>query len=242
MSKLIKLRKGFDIKVSGEPSKNTNLSYNPRTFAVKPTDFIGLSPIPKVVVSVGDEVKAGDQLFFDKVRPEISYNSPVSGEIVEINRGAKRSIAEIIILADSKMSFRKFDSADPTGLSREELVSSLLNSGCWPTIIQRPYGVVANPTDVPRDIFISCFDSSPLGADVFHTIEGDKAHFQTGVNALSKLTTGEVHLGVQNGNEGYFGQISNAQVQSFSGPHPAGNVGIQIHPVFSMTVSMIPAE
>lgn len=231
MSKLIKLRKGFDINVSGKPSKNTKLSFSPRTFAVKPTDFIGISPIPKVVVNVGDEVKAGDQLFFDKQRPDVSYNAPVSGEVVEVNRGEKRSIAEVIILADSKMEFRKFEKRDPSNLSREELTSVLLSSGCWPSIIQRPFGVVANPEDQPRDIFVSCFDSSPLAADTFYTIEGEKSNFQTGINALARMTSGEVILGIQSGNEGYFRQISNAKVNSFSGPHPAGNVGVQIHHV-----------
>lgn len=228
MSKLTKLKKGYDIKILGKPLKNANLSFNPRTFAVKPTDFIGVSPIPKVVVNVGDEVKAGDQLFFDKKRPDVSYNAPVSGEIVEVNRGEKRAISEVVILADSKMEFRKF-TVPSLSASREEIIKALLESGCWPSIIQRPFGVVADPNDTPRDIFISCYDSSPLDIDIFHTIEGDKSSFQSGVNALAALTSGAVHLGVENGNEGYFSQISNAQVHKFSGPHPAGNVGVQIH-------------
>jgi len=92
------LKKGHDILLEGEATKSTNDGAGVTTFAIQPTNFIGMSPIPKVIVSVGDEVKAGDSIFFDKKRPEIQYVAPVSGEVVAINRGAKRSIAEVVIL------------------------------------------------------------------------------------------------------------------------------------------------
>ncbi|HHH49464.1 MAG TPA: NADH:ubiquinone reductase (Na(+)-transporting) subunit A, partial [Saprospiraceae bacterium] len=110
------LKKGYDILLEGEAEKTTSHS-SATAYAVLPPNFEGMSPIPKVVVSVGDEVKAGDVLFFDKKRPDIQYVAPVSGEIAAINRGAKRSISQVVILADKEMKYRTFDVPDLTTCS-----------------------------------------------------------------------------------------------------------------------------
>ena len=129
---------------------------------MKPTDVLGIGPIPKLTVDIGSEVLAGDSLFFDKANPEVMFCSPVSGEVVEVRRGARRAITEIVILADSTNEFRKHDVPSVESASREDLVKTMCEAGAWVHIKQRPFNVLADSNAVPRDIFISCMDTAPL--------------------------------------------------------------------------------
>ena len=189
------LSKGHDIKLAGAAAKEFTTA-SASTYAVQPKNFIGMSPIPKVTVEVGDEVQAGDVLFFDKKRPDVKYVAPVSGEIIAVNRGEKRSIKEVVILADKDIRYKAIAKPDLANSSRENLVKFLLENGAWSLIRQRPFDVVPEPTDVPANIFISTFDSAPLAPDLNFVVEGKGAAFQAGLNLLSKLTPGKVHLGL----------------------------------------------
>jgi len=228
MSKTIKLKRGFDIKLKGHPEEKILSTFKSATYAVRPPDFVGIRPIPKLMVEVGDEVLAGDAVFFDKPNPEIFYCSPVSGEVVDIKRGAKRAIEEVVILADEKVAFKNFDKKNPGSCNREEIIANLKEAGCWPFIKQRPYNVIANAEIAPRDIFVSCFDTNPLAPNIEFALKSDLSDFQIGIDVLKKLTDGSVYLGVDDANSA-FANMSGAEINIFSGPHPAGNVGVQIH-------------
>lgn len=229
MSKHIKIRKGVNIKLVGEAEKVLVNAESPEIFTIKPSDFHGLTP--KMLVKEGAEVKAGTILFFDKHREKIKYTSPVSGEIVEINRGEKRRILGVKILADKEIRYEDFGAANPNDLSREQIIEKLLESGIWPFIRQRPYSVVANPDDMPKSIFISAFNSAPLAPDNDFILHGHGELFQLGLDAVAKLTEGAVHLNVHADlkSSGVFTNSKNAQINEISGPHPSGNVGVQIH-------------
>ena len=225
------LKKGFDIKLMGAAKKEITDGHHIKTFAAQPNNYIGISPIPKVTVEIGDNVKAGDVLFFDKKHPEIKHVAPVSGEVIAINRGAKRSIAEIVILADKDIKYRTYQDINLDNVSREDLVAFLLESGAWPLIKQRPFDIIADPKENPKNIFITTFDTAPLAPDLNLVVEGRGEAFQKGIDVLNKLTTGRVHLGL-NGKQtpsSVFTNVKGAQKNYFSGPHPAGNVGVQIH-------------
>jgi Na+-transporting NADH:ubiquinone oxidoreductase subunit A len=228
MSDVIKIRKGLDIKLIGAAEKKIS-EVKSDQFALKPPDFVGV--FPKLFVNEGDTVKAGTPVFFDKYRDNIIFTSPVSGKVSEVFRGAKRKMLEIRIEADGKQDYENFGPADPKTLDREKITEKLLKSGIWPYIRQRPYSVIANPEDRPKAIHISAFDSSPLGVDFDFIVEGREKIFQTGLDALGKLTDGKIHINVKEGQTGgkAFLNAGNVQVNRFSGPHPAGNVGIQIH-------------
>ncbi|AKP51363.1 Na(+)-translocating NADH-quinone reductase subunit A [Cyclobacterium amurskyense] len=234
MSKQVKLKKGFDIRLIGKAEKKVG-DYQPvKTFAIKPTDFIGMQR-PKVLVKEGDTVKAGTPILIDKKLEKVKYVAPVSGEIVEIKRGDKRKLLEIKILADGEINFENFDkltSSEIKSASRESIIDKLTVSGVWPQIIQRPYGIVANPEDSPRDIFISGFDSHPLAPDYDYLLKGQSNYFQAGIDALKKLTKGKVYLGLSSDEKSAeLASIQGVETTGFSGPHPAGNVGVQIHHV-----------
>ncbi len=228
----IRLTRGHNILLKGAPSEQLSESAV-RTFALQPENFIGMSPIPKIVVEEGDEVLAGQEIFFDKKRPEIKYVSPVSGEIALIKRGEKRSVSEIVILTDKAQKYKSLPPIDLDKISREELITFLLESGGWTMIRQRPFDIVAEYDVVPDNIFISTFDTAPLAPNPALVIKGQEAAFAMGVKLLSKLTNGEVHVGLDaNGKvapPAAFTNVPIARKHWFAGPHPAGNVGIQIH-------------
>lgn len=224
------LTKGFDLKLAGEAAGDVKTVHTSR-YALKPTDFNGISPIPKVLVAAGDEVKAGDVIFFDKKRPDVKYVSPVSGEVVEVTRGAKRAIAEVIILGDKEISYKEI-SAPASDADRDTLKAFLLESGVWPMINQRPFDIVADETVTPRDIFISTFDSAPLALDSSIIINGNEVAFQAGLDVLGKMTDGDVYLGLDARGDSPvtgFSEATGVKKSYFSGKHPAGNVGVQIH-------------
>lgn len=233
MSKSVKLKRGFTINLAGKAEHNLAEISQPETHAVKPTDFIGMLR-PKTLVDVGDNVKAGSPVLIDKKHDNIIYTSPVSGEIVEVRRGEKRKLLEIIILADREVeyeSFRTYNVSDLTNAARADVQQQMLNSGVWPNLIQRPYGIVANPEDTPRDIFISGFDSHPLAPDYNLILKGEDRNFQIGIEVLKKFTSGTIHVNIDGRgevNQVYTGDKS-VQINKFTGIHPVGNVGVQIH-------------
>ncbi len=229
MSKSIRIRKGLDIKLQGEAEKVFVAPDMPDVFAIKPPDFHGLTP--KLTVKVGDKVKAGTVIFFDKYREKIKYTAPVSGEIASIERGEKRKILEVRILPDKEISYETFKSGDPSTMSAEEVKENILSAGLWPTVKMRPLDIVANPDDSPKAIFISGFDSHPLAPDYDFVLHGNQETFQKGLNAISKLTDGKVHLTLRS-NGAHDAALTSAkgvQINKISGPHPAGNVGTQMH-------------
>ena len=227
MSEVIKLRKGLNIKLEGIADKKLETLPVPATVALKPTDFEGLTP--KLSVKAGNEIKKGEALFYDKYHPEILFTAPAGGKVVSVNRGERRKILEVVIEADEKAEEIDFGKADPTSLSREKVTEKLLKSGMWPFIKRRPYGIIASPEEKPKAIFISTFDTAPLAPDYNFIMDGQMDTFQTGVNALAKLTDEKVFLGIQP--DSPFSKINNVEKRTFTGPHPAGNVGVQIHHV-----------
>jgi Na+-transporting NADH:ubiquinone oxidoreductase subunit A len=227
-------KKGHDILLEGKAEGNVTIASVSR-FAIRPADFRGMSPIPKVEVEVGAEIKAGDVLFYDKKRPEIQYVAPVSGEVVDIRRGEKRSIAEVVILADKELKYKKVTVPNFQNCDRNELVAFMTSNGLWPLINERPFDVVPLPATIPVNIFISTFDTAPLAPDSNVVIAGNEEAFQLGLSVLGKLTSGKVHLGLDaRGNtipSPAFSGALGVEKHWFSGPHPSGNVGVHIHHV-----------
>jgi Na+-transporting NADH:ubiquinone oxidoreductase subunit A len=226
MSKVIKISRGKNIPLKGVAPTVILNNVNPATVSIKPTDFRGI--VPKLSVKVGDKVKAGDSLFTDKKDDKLHFTAPVSGEISDIVRGERRVILEIRIKADSENQYQNFDTN--VAADKNEIISQLKTAGLWACIIQRPFGIVADSNKTPKAIHISCFDSAPLGVDYNFTLQDEQSNLQLGVDVLSKLTDGNVHLNLHKSkNQSTFESVKGAQVNYFDGPHPSGLVGVQIH-------------
>lgn len=224
----IRLNRGLDIPLKGVAVATVSKTVTPDIIALKPTDFKAL--VPKLLVKEGEAVKAGTLLFCDKKRPEIGFASPCSGTVEAIVRGDRRKLLEVRIKADKTTDYIHFQIPDIKAISKEDVIRLLLESGLWPVIKQRPFGIVASPKDEPKDIFISGFNSAPLAADLNFILKDEADYLQVAVDMLKKLTKGDVHIGLSN--EDYAAsplyKIKGAQLHIFDGPHPAGNVGIQI--------------
>jgi Na+-transporting NADH:ubiquinone oxidoreductase subunit A len=193
-----------------------------------PEDFHGITP--KLAVKVDDRVKAGNTLFYSKDHPEIFFASPVSGVVTEVVRGEKRRILNIVIKADSEIEYEDFGIKNVSSLSSEEVKQSILEAGIWFLIKQRPYDVVAVPGKQPRDIFVTGFDTAPLAPSYDFMLEGQEADLQTGLDALAKLTSGKVYLSISTKTKSKaLRDAKNVVITEFNGPHPAGNVGVQIN-------------
>ena len=228
MSNAISIKRGLDIKLKGSAEKITGPEARSVVYAVKPTDFIGLTP--KLSIRQGDEVLAGSSLFYDKKHPEIFFPSPVSGEVVEIKRGAKRKILEVKVLADKEIRYLDYGKADPASMNREEVIDKLLKSGLWSLLRQRPFSIIPSPTSIPKAIHISAFNSNPLAPDMDYVIKGQEELFQKGINVIAKLSD-NVNLNIS-GKTGYskeFESVKGVKINRFVGPHPAGNIGVQVN-------------
>lgn len=229
MSKDVRIKKGLDIKLKGEAEKITEKAVLSNTYVLRPEDFHGV--IPKLISKVGTKVKAGEPVFYDKSNEDIKFVSPVSGEIIDIARGAKRKILEIKIQADKTQSVLEHKPLDVAKANEEAIKTMLLSSGCWPFIKQRPYDVIANPIVAPKAIFISGYASAPLAADLDFTLQGKEQELQTAITALSKLTEGAVHVSVGKNANSPLAGLTNVTLHKVSGPHPSGNVGTLINKV-----------
>ncbi len=228
----IKINKGFDINLAGKAANKVSKAPQTELYAIKPADFVGLNRI-KLLVDVGSQVKAGTPLFHDKAMENVNFVSPVSGEVVEIVRGEKRKVLEVKILADKAMEYEpyaKHTVSTLSNLKKEELLQTLCQSGLWLNIIQRPYGIMANPADSPRGIFISAFDSHPLAPDNEVLLKGQQQNFQAGIDVLKKVGNCPIHLTTNGKSEisNTFKDIRGVENHTIIGQHPAGNVGVQI--------------
>lgn len=226
----IKLKRGLDIPFEGQAAETLGSVRRPEVFHVVPDQFAGITP--KLDVKVGDRVKAGSPLFHDKAFEEMLFTAPVSGEVKEIVRGDRRKILSIDILADTKIEYLSFDKElkelKDSKDSKEAIKALLLKSGLWALMKQRPYDCIAMPNKQPRAIFISSFDSAPCAPNYEFVLKGQLPTLQAAVTALGKLAP--VFIGIQGGAKATeFRELKDCTLYEVFGPHPAGNVGVQLN-------------
>lgn len=228
MANVIKLRKGLDINLKGKPAQEFMSVKEPGFYALIPDDFTGVKP--KVVVKEQEYVMAGGPLFVDKNHPEVKFVSPVSGVVTSVERGERRKVLNIVVEAATEQDYEEFGKMDPAKMSGQQVKEALLNAGMFAFIRQRPYDVIADPTTEPKAIFVSAFDSAPLAPDFELALKGEEKNFQTGLDALSKMAKTYLGISVKQLSAALT-QAKNVTVTAFDGPHPAGNVGVQINHV-----------
>ncbi len=223
MANVIKLRKGLDIHLQGKAEEKLIQLKSKGQYALVPDDFEGVTP--KVVVKEGEHVKAGDALFVNKQYPDVKFASPVSGTVREVVRGERRKVLCIKVEADAQQEFCDFGKRDAASLSAEQVINALLEAGLFGYINQLPYAVSTNPETMPKAIFVSALRDKPLAADFEFEVKDQKADFQTGLTALSKIAKTYLGVGVGSSLEG----MKNVEVNVFDGKCPAGNVGVQVN-------------
>lgn len=225
MSNKIVLKKGLNIPVKGAADLTVSKTIVPGKVAVRPSDFKGL--LPRLLVKEGDFVLAGSPVLADKTNPDILVASPVSGTVREIVRGEKRKLLAVVIEADNEQKYFEFKKGNPAELDAEDIKSAILSAGLWPWIIQRPYGIIADPQAKPKAVFVSAFDTAPLAACQEFILSDQTNAIQAGINAIAKMTGVNVHVGI-NSEDSAFCKLKDVIFHNFEGKHPAGNVGVQI--------------
>lgn len=229
MSKDIKIRKGLNINLVGAAELTTSQAVSSNVYAINLEDFHGITP--KMLVKEGAELKAGEPLFFNKNVEEMMFVSPVSGELIEIERGARRRILSLKVLADKNQETMGHDLLDMDSATKDDILGYLLKGGCWPFIKQRPYDVVADPEVTPKAIFISAYATAPLAANYDYILKGKENQLQAAIDALGKLTPGKVHVSVGSSGASPLAGLKGIELHQISGPHPAGLVGTQINKI-----------
>ena len=226
MHRVVKISKGLNINLKGAPVAEMTSVETAKQYALMPADFTRVTP--KVVVKPEDTVKAGDPLFVDKSIPELQFVSPVSGKVVAVNRGERRRVLSVVVESDGKFESVEYKAKDVLSLSSDEIKADLLKAGLFAFMRQRPYDVIADPKDAPRAIYVSAFDSKPLAVSFEVALKGNEEDFQTGLDALSRIAP--VHLGICACQKSTALLVAkNVVTTIFKGPHPAGNVGVQIN-------------
>ena len=238
MSETITIRKGLDLPINGAAEKRLTDARSITTYAMKPTDFVGLTP--RLLVEEGDMVAVGDALFCDKNDERIRFTSSVSGQVKAIVRGEKRKLLEVVVEADCKSAgstSADYKSTTAALTTADAIKEAMLQCGLWIQLRQRPFGTVANPDDKPKAIFVSAFSSAPLAPDYDFVMKGKEAMLIKGIEALTQLTDGVVHVCCKP-NQGIAKSLDclvprndgkqRVTIHYINGPHPAGNIGTQI--------------
>ena len=218
------ITRGYDILLKGEAAKRIS-DYECLNYFISPDDFRWMTP--QLLVEEGDTVQVGTPLFADSNNAKIVVVAPVGGEIKGIVRGEKRRIESIVIAGNGQ---KEAEIALPENFDKENVKDLLLRSGLWTCIRQRPFSVIANPDDTPKAIFVSCFDTTPLAPDLNFILKDKKEEFHKGTELLKLLAPVTLCMR-QNADNSIFEEIEGVEKHYFSGPHPAGNVGTQIHKI-----------
>ncbi len=223
---MIRIRKGLNLPIVGSPKQSIENAAQVSSVAVLGSEYVGMKPSMKV--KVGDKVKIGQELFYDKKNEKVIFTSPAAGTVKEINRGEKRVFQSLVINIESEehVSFKNYSAKDISSFNRQEITRLLVESGEWTALRTRPYSKVPVPETIPHSLFITAMDTNPLTADAELVIKQNEQAFHDGVKILSKLTEGNTYLCVKASSS-----LSSdvAKKVEFAGPHPAGNAGTHIH-------------
>ncbi len=227
---MIKIKKGLDLPIEGQPEQTISDGATVKTVAILGEDYVGMKPT--MHVKVGDSVKKGQLIFDDKKTPGVKYTAPAGGTVTAINRGAKRKLLSVVVeIAEQEeaVSFNQFSVDQLAGLERQAIVEQMVESGLWTALRTRPYSKVPAIDSETKAIFVSAMDTNPLAADPEVVIVENAEAFNQGLSLLTTLSAGKVFVGTKDGSNLSKLDHPKVQYESFSGPHPAGNVGTHIH-------------
>ncbi|MEW9799369.1 Na(+)-translocating NADH-quinone reductase subunit A [Alteromonas sp. CYL-A6] len=225
---MIKIKKGLDLPIEGAPSQQISEGTAVSRVAILGEEYVGMRPT--MHVQVGDKVKKGQLLFEDKKNPGVNFTAPAAGEVVEVNRGAKRVLQSVVIKVDGDdaVEFDKISADNIATAPREQLQNTLVASGLWTAFRTRPFSKTPALDSVPSSIFVTAMDTNPLAADPTVVIAEREDDFVNGLKALTQLSGGKVFVCKAPGASVATGNAA-VDVEEFGGPHPAGLAGTHIH-------------
>ena len=227
---MIEVKKGLDLPIMGAPEPRIENARPVRHVAILGTDYIGMKPTMEV--REGDKVKLGQLLFTDKKNEGVRFTAPAGGEVVAINRGEKRKLLSVVIRVDDNeeaVEYTAHERGRLESLERQAVVDQLVETGLWTALRTRPFSRTPALDSEPADIFVTAIDTHPLSADPAVVINEQAQAFEDGLKVLARLTRGKVFLCTAPDASLPGASVAGVQVETFSGPHPAGLVGTHIH-------------
>ncbi len=234
MSMHIKIKKGLDLSLGGEPEQSVHPGPDIQHVALCGRNYIGLKP--RLLVAVGDVVARGQPLFIDKRDPCISYCSPGQGVIVAINRGPRRVLDSVVVRLENSgvedVRFEPLSDLQRDTIGRRQVLERLQRSGLWTAFRTRPFSRVPPSDSNPNAIFVTAIDTRPLAADPAVVVRTDSESFISGLRLLSLLTSGTVYLCTGPDWDIETPDLDHLKRVTFSGPHPAGLPGTHIHQLY----------
>ena len=237
---MIKIKKGLNIPINGEPTEDINVSKNCRSVAILGDDYVGMKPT--MLVEEGEEVKLGQPLFEDKKNPGVIFTSPAGGKVESINRGERRALQSVVIeisKTEQSVEFNSYSDTEISQVSTEEIRKQLIDSGMWTSFRTRPYSKIPNINSLPANLFISALDTQPLSPNPEFIINLKIEDFNFGLKVLRKLLDCPIHISFGDNSSLPINEDDNINLHTFSGPHPAGLVGTQMHFISPASLSNI---
>jgi Na+-transporting NADH:ubiquinone oxidoreductase subunit A len=226
---MIKIKKGLDLPINGAPKQAIGDTIVVSKVAVLGEEYIGMRPT--MHVQVGDVVKKGQLLFEDKKNPGVKFVSPAAGDVIEINRGARRVLQSVVIgvKGEEFVAFDKIEADNILNTERQKLVDTLIETGLWTALRTRPYSKAPAIDSTPHSIFVTATDTNPLALDPQLVISEREEDFANGIKVLTQLVSGGKIFVCKASGANVSASGENVEVHEFSGPHPAGLVGTHIH-------------
>jgi Na+-transporting NADH:ubiquinone oxidoreductase subunit A len=225
----IKVKRGYNLNLAGKPDSQIVDGPFPKQVSIRPADLGELKL--RVLVKEGDPVQIGTPLMELKLLPEVKFTSPAGGKVLEVRRGDRRKLLQIIVQVDANEKGIDFGTLNLSSATRDQVMQHLLKSGLFAKIRQHPYGRLASPSDTPKGIFVSGVSTSPHGPDINLIVSGQGEALSAGLTALSKVTSGKVHLSRPSRGKvaPELSSAKGAELHTVSGKHPAGSAPLQAY-------------
>ena len=225
----IRIKKGLDIPIKGAPEQRIEDGNVVTRVAAVATDVSGIRP--RMSVQLGDRVRVGQTLYTDKRNPDVPFTAPGAGEVIEINRGARRALQSVVIRldGDEAVDFRSWSPNALSSLDQQDVRDNMIASGLWTTLRTRPFSRIPKPDGRADAIFVTAIDTNPLAMDPAYIIQQNTEAFASGLQVISRLVDGPVYVSTAPDSGVRCPDGDQFRHAEFDGPHPAGLVGTHIH-------------
>lgn len=219
----VNIKSGLDLKVGLSPAGAMDTKSS-SSAAILGRDFPGVKF--EVLVDKGTHVVAGEPILRDRHCTDIVFVAPLSGTVAAVNRGAKRALLSMQVVADGGEGASEF--SIPTVLDKDATRRLMLVSGLWTTLRKRPFGHIPDPDAEPNALLVTAIDTEPLAPDPALVIAAHADQFTSGLSALTAICDAPIYLCKASATEIPMGESDRVQAAEFSGPHPAGLPGTHI--------------
>lgn len=223
-----RIQNGLDLPLPGATPRGDIVDrLGVSVVALIPEESLGIKT--RVLVAEGDKVQVGTPLYCDRRDPDVLYTSPAAGTIKAIARGARRKVLSVQVEASSFDDHHELSVPELDGADAQAVRATLMSSGLWGALRRRPFDRIARSDERPAAIFVSAANTHPQAPSALDLLAGRQEDFRAGLRALKLLTDGDVLVCTPSGEDWASHLTEGVQHHSFSGKHPAGNVGVHIH-------------